>query len=223
MKKELDWKGVGQFLAFLLSLFAVIRDTLKKMNAGIEIVPWLTNDGKEFFVETLTQLGDKFIKTQRIKVLSDVVIMVNLDVAPRLPFDGAAVEKNEGGGWVKVEKRKDGLYIDGRKVVLYLSERQKNGQTIKGYELREEVSGKLVLHPNILDALLEHSHLIPEDWKKDENGNTRYILFWAVIFRDSGGRLCVRSLHWDGGKWDWICGWLSHGFSSGGPAAVCAS
>jgi len=223
MKKKLDWIGVGQFVAFLMSVFVIIRDTFKEVKVGIEIIQWLAEDGREFFVETLTQLGDKFIKTQRVKVLSDTVIMVNLDVAPKLPFDGAEIEKNEGCGWVKIEKREDGLYVDDRKVVLYLSERQKGGQTIKGYELRDEFTGKLVLHPNILDALMEHFHLIPEDWKKDENGNTRYIFFWAVIFRNSDGDLFVRCLNWDGSRWFWNYRWLDIDFNSDNPAAVCAS
>ena len=224
MKKTLSWKEVGQFVAILISVFTIIRNALKKMGVGVEILEWLISDGKEFFTETLKQLGEKFLETQRVKVLSDTAILVNLDAPLVLPFDGAEIEFRVGSSWVKVEKRSDGLYIDGHKVILYLSERQKNGKTIKGYELREELSGKLVLHPNILDALLEHPQLIPEDWKRDGSGNIQFIFFWAVIFRGpSGGGLYVRYLYFRGGQWGSRCHWLGHGWRDDDPAALHAS
>ena len=215
MRESLNWKEVEQFLAVLWSLFAVIYNTFKEALIGIEIIPWLITDGKDFFIDNfLKPLGEEFLKNQRIRVLSDTIIMVNLDAAPRLPFDGAQIEKNDGGGWVKVEKRKDELYVDGRKVILRIIERQKNGKTIRGYELHDELSGELVLHPNILDALREHLNLIPKKWR-----NAGCIFFWGAIFRSSGGNLYVRYLAWEGSG----CSWLTHGFGSNDPAAVCAS
>jgi len=224
MKKTLSWKEVGQFVAVLISVFTIIRNTLKRMGIGVEILEWLIGDGKEFFTETLKQLGEKFLETQRVKVLSDTAILVNLDAPIKLPFDGAEIESQIGSGWVRIEKRSDGLYLDDHKIILYLSECQKNGKSIKGYELREELSGKLVLHPNILDALMENPHLIPEDWKRDGKGNTRFIYFWAVIFRNpSDGRLFVRYLCFDGDQWNSRCRWLGAGWAGSSAAALCAS
>ncbi|MFA6551472.1 MAG: hypothetical protein WCV41_03025 [Patescibacteria group bacterium] len=62
MKKKLDWKAMGQFCAVLLNVFAIIRSTFEQMKIGIEIIPWLTGDGKKFFVEEfLKPLGNKFV------------------------------------------------------------------------------------------------------------------------------------------------------------------
>lgn len=221
--KKLDWKAIGQFVSVLVNLFALIRDTLTKVGVGIEILPWLLNEGKEAFVtEFLEPLGAKFLTIQRVRVVNATTIMVNLDVAPGLPFGGATVESHTGGGWVKVQRRKDGLYVDGRKVVLHLSERQKGGRVLKGYELRDELTGKPVLNANVLDALYENPHLIPEDWKKDEAGNIRYIFFWGTIFRSPGpDGLCVRDLYFGGGTWRRSCGWLDGGWG-GVPAALLA-
>jgi len=66
MKKKLDWRAMGQFCAVLLNLFAIIRSTFEQMKIGIEIIPWLIGDGKNFFVEEfLEPLGDKFIAAQK--------------------------------------------------------------------------------------------------------------------------------------------------------------
>lgn len=159
---------------------------------------------------------------ERVRVINATTIMVNLDAPPNLPFDGAKIEFQIGSGWIRVEKRTDGLCMDNRKVVLYLSERQKGGKVIRGHELREELSGKSVLHPNIMDALIEHPSLIPEDWKKDEEGNTRFIFFLAVIFRDADGDLCVRCFYFNGGQWGRNYYWLDGDWSGDYSAALLA-
>jgi len=157
------------------------------------------------------------------KKVSETAINVNLGFSSKLPFDGAEIEKHIGSGWIPVEKRADGLYMDGRKVVLYLSKRQQKGKWIKGYELRDELTGKLLLNANVLDALYENTHLIPEDWKRDENGNIHYIFFWGTVYRLAGGDLCVRALCFDVGAWYRLCRWLDGGWGSGCPAVLLAS
>lgn len=133
--------------------------------------------------------------------------------------NGWSIEKRQGiFEVVRLEKRVDGqLYIDGKKILLYLSKKQMNGKTIVGNDLREEVSGKQVLNAIILDYLLAHPELIPEEWKG------KAIFFWGTIYRDSGGGLCVRCLYWDGGQWDWGSRWLGRGFGGYNPAALLAS
>jgi len=224
--KKLDWKSLGQFVSVLVSLFALIRDTLAKAGVGIEILPWLLDEGKDVFVtEFLESLGAKFLVTQRVRVVNTTTIMVNLDVAPRLPFDGAIVESHSGGGWVKVQRRKGGLYVDGRKVVLYWSGRQKGGESLKGHELRDELTGKPVLNANLLDAVYENPHLIPEEWKRDENGNILFIFFSGTIYR--GPRtvgLYVRCLCFLDGTWSrFYDGWLDRGWDGDDPVALLAS
>ncbi|MEK7560130.1 MAG: hypothetical protein AAB522_02430 [Patescibacteria group bacterium] len=158
----------------------------------------------------------------RFITINETTITVNLGASPNLPFSGAEVAEHVGEGWVIVEKRLDGLYINGRKVVLHLSKRQKDGKRLKGHELREELTGKPVLNANILDALYQNPHLIPEEWKKDENGNIRYIFFWGTIYRDSGSGLCVRYLCFDVGVWCRSYGWFDGGWGGRYPAVLLA-
>lgn len=159
----------------------------------------------------------------RVVTLNPTIIAVNLAATPNLPFNGAEVESHIGEGWAIVEKRTDGLYVNGRKVVLHLSKRQQKGKTLQGHELREELTGKPVLNANILDALYDNPHLIPENWKKDEDGNTRYIFFWATIYHYSYGDLCVRYLYFSDGSWGRDCSWLDGIWGGGCPAALLAS
>ena len=159
----------------------------------------------------------------RVVTLGPTTIVVNLAASPKLPFNGAEVESHIGEGWVIVEKRTDGLYVNGRKVVLRLSRRQQNGKSLKGYELREELTGKPVLNANVLDALCDNPHLIPEDWKKDERGNTRYIFFWGTIYRYSSGFLYVRCLYFHDGTWHRLYFWLDGVWDGYDPAVLLAS
>lgn len=159
----------------------------------------------------------------RAITINETTIVVNLGIVPKSLFSGATVTEHIGGGWVIVEKRADGLYVDSKKVILHLSKRQKNGKWPKGYELREELTGKPILNANVLDALLSNPHLLPEDWKRDENGNIRHICFWGTIYSDSDGFLCVCCLCFGGGEWRSGYGWLGGDWSDLDPAALCAS
>lgn len=219
-----EWKPLGLLMSKVQDLYTTVRDTLGGMGIGLDIIPWLAGDGKKALVETLTALGTEFNNTRRIRLTGNKnVIYVNLDAPPKLPFDGAEVKENAGGGWVKVERRKTGLYVNGKKIVLHLDEGQKDGKVMVGTKLKEALTGKSVEHPNILDALMEHTHLIPDDWKQDGQGRTIYIFFWAVVFRHRGGFLYVRCLYWDFGAWQTDCGWLGSGWDGRNPAAVRAS
>ena len=160
---------------------------------------------------------------ERVRVVNKTTIEVNLASPPKLPFDSAAIEHNAGGGWVRVEKKKDGhLYIDGKKFLLHLEGGQKTG-VIVGKKLREMLAGKSVLHPNIMDALFDYQHLIPDYCKQDERGRTRYIFFWGVVYRGSDGDLYVRCLYWLDGAWRRNYRWLDVGFDVRRPAPVSAS
>ena len=158
--------------------------------------------------------------THEIKAIEHVI---DCGGNPFIPNDWK-MEKHQGSGVVRLEKRADGqLYINGKKVILYLSKKQLNGESIVGNELREEISGKEILNAIVLDYLLAHPGLIPDDWKKDEKGNIRYIFFWGTIYRISDGYLYVRCLRFDGGEWDWYYYWLDYYFDGRSPSAVLAS
>lgn len=127
-------------------------------------------------------------------------------------------------GWTVEEHRNGGIFEwDASKVELYLDDAQKNGGRIVGAELRKRLASKSVLNANLLDFLLAHPHLIPDSWKRDGQGNTRFICFWGTIYRGSGGSLSVRYLYWNGGRWDWGAGWLLLDWDDSDPAAVRAS
>ena len=139
--------------------------------------------------------------------------VIDLDADPFVP-NGWSVEEHKKGGEFK---------WDPKKIQLHLSENQKGDKYVGGNKLRRELVSLPTLNANVLDYLLKHPELSPEDWKRDEKGNTRYIFFWGTIYRHSGGDLYVRYLCWDRGEWRWRCGWLDGGWYRDSPAAVSAS
>jgi hypothetical protein len=154
--------------------------------------------------------------------VSGTAIRVNLDAPPKLPFDRAKVEWSEGSGWVTVERRGDDLFVDGQKVVFHLVEAQKTG-SVQGYELRTQLQGQRTLHPNIMDALFGNHHLLPESWKMDEQGRSRFIFFWAVGYCSSSGSLYVRSMYWSRGACHRNDLWLGSHWDVQHPAAVLSA
>ena len=193
------------------------NEEIKRLSEGSLLAGVLSVLNGTAKIKPLTEDATRWV------ILNETTVVVYLGASPNLPFDGAKVEKHIGEGWAIVEKRADGLYINGHKVVLHLSKRQKDGKWLKGYELREELTGKPVLNANILDALYQNPHLIPEEWKKDEDGNVRYIFFWGTIYRDSNAHLYVCYLCFIDGVWDRLCHWLDYDWRGSYPAALLAS
>lgn len=141
-----------------------------------------------------------------IRGLAKIVVVkhiIDCDADPFLP-----------AGW-KVEFHKKGgsFEWDPIKVKLHLSPNQQNGKTIEGNKLRKELANEPVLNANVLDYLLAHTELIPEEWK----GKATF--FWGTIYRDSGGSLCGRYLYWDGYRWNWYYYWLDNDWNDNSPAA----
>ena len=153
--------------------------------------------------------------------VSDTAIEVDLDAPLRLPFDGAVVEWTLSGktGWVLIERKGDKLFQDGVEITLHLDAGQKDGKSIRGDKLREklkDVPGHM--HPNVIDALMENVHLIPESWKK-----AGFIFAWCVGFRSQDGSLCVRCVDWSGEFWYVLYIWLDRAWHGYDQAAVSAS
>jgi hypothetical protein len=193
-------------------------DGLQRFLSGETVVVDATPDNQ------FRALMEEYLPTMRCIVLDATKMLVNLDADPNLPFTGADVVSHTGGGWVLVERREEDLYVDGKKILFFLSGRQLNGKTVKGLELREEVTSQPVFNANLLDALADNPQFIPEGWKKDADGKPRYIFFWGTIYRHAYARLCVRYLYWRGGRWNRSYDWLgSDAWDSDGPAAVSAS
>ncbi|HUX80883.1 MAG TPA: hypothetical protein VMV38_01005 [Candidatus Paceibacterota bacterium] len=142
--------------------------------------------------------------------------VIDCDANPFNPWanDGFTIEEHQKGGQWK---------FDPKQVEFFLSSGQKDGKVIEGNKLRKELAKKSAFNANVLDYLLAHLELIPDEWKTDGNGNTRYIFFWGTVYRRRDGYLCVRCLDWSGGRWRWSFNWLGSDWIGYGPAAVRAS
>ncbi len=142
--------------------------------------------------------------------------VIDCDANPFNPWanDGFTIEEHQKGGQWK---------FDPKQVEFFLSSGQKDGKVIEGNKLRKELAKKLVFNANVLDYLLAHPELIPDEWKTDGNGNTRYIFFWGTVYRRRDGYLFVRYLYWDGDRWYWSYRWLDYGWHGSNPAAVRAN
>jgi len=128
--------------------------------------------------------------------------LIDCDSAPLVP-NGWTVEEHKKGGFLK---------FDPAKISLYRSKKQKKG-IIGGHDLRKELANKPVMNANVLDYLLAHPELIPEEWKGE------YTFFWGTIYRGSDGGLYVRYLGWSGSRWFWHYYWLGFDFGFDNPAA----
>ncbi len=123
-----------------------------------------------------------------------------------------------------IEKRVDEVYLNGKKLTLHRSERQINGKTVQGHELLLEVENLPVHNATLHDFFMANPAYVPEDWKKDENGNTIYIFFWGTLFLSpSGDCVYVRYGCWSGDRWvsDYL--WLGNRWGARNPAVVSAS
>lgn len=130
--------------------------------------------------------------------------IIDCDAAPFIPE-----------GWTVEEHKKGGIWkFDTSRISLYISKDQKNGNIV-GNEVQKELKGLAVMNANVLDYLLAHPELIPEEWKRG-----KIILFWGTIYRDSAGELSVRNLSWDGGRWYWSYCQLSRYLNFSSPAAL---
>ena len=183
MKKKLDWKEIGQFLSVLLNLFTIIRDTFKNIGVNLEIIQWFTEEGRDKFVENfLKPIGQEYGEfmgpRERIDLLGDGdTLLVNLDASAIPPEQNQKVilQLDPGNRWVGLQLLNDTLLVDGRRITFFPTKLQDGKRLVRGYDFFGEIVGQQVLHPNIMDALVKYPQFIPENWKRDENGNRRPI------------------------------------------------
>ena len=165
-----------------------------------------------FTVEDVTKLRS-YPKLRELKTLftgcAEIVYAKHLIPCATDPFipNNWTVEEHQKGG--ELEWNPDSI-------TLYLTEKQKGG-SIRGTELREELKCKGASNANVLDYLLAHPELIPEEWKG------KAVFFWGTVYRYSAGNLFVRYLYWNGCRWDWFHFWLDDDWSADGPALLLAS
>lgn len=130
--------------------------------------------------------------------------IIDSNKLPSIPYNGWTIESHEKMG-----------KIDVTKLALYLTPQQEGGW-INGSELNKSLKGK-GLNATILDYLLEHPELIPEDWKG------KYVYFHGTVYRNSDEYLYVRYLYFGGGHWQAGGSWLDSGWGVYSPAVVSAS
>jgi hypothetical protein len=164
-----------------------------------------------FTPEDITKLRQFKVLGKIRDVLSEKAVIIysenviDCDESPFTP-ENWKVEEHKKGGQLK---------FDPAKFFLYLSKKQEEGRIV-GDDLRKELANRS-LNANVLDYLLAHSWLIPEEWKG------KYIFFWGTIYRDSDSRLYVRYLCWYGGsEWSWGHKWLFLDFNSDDPAILAS-
>jgi hypothetical protein len=185
--------------------------TAKFLATVSQAMPALTASEMQRWIENPKELASALRVLNTNAVKSGHII--DLDAAPKFPYDHWKVESHQKGGEFE---------WDPTKVVLHLDPAQKGSGRIEGNKLRGKLADKSPFNANLLDYLLANPELIPESWKQDDAGNTRYIFFWGTIYRDSSGSLYVRYLYWDDGRWQTDCCWLDRGWRSQYPSAVRA-
>ncbi|HWP61706.1 MAG TPA: hypothetical protein VN495_03815 [Candidatus Paceibacterota bacterium] len=149
------------------------------------------------------------ISSARVTALGPKALRVNLRSLPRAPFLGARALTPRAYGSVLVVNRRGQLYVDGGKVSLHFDTKQLRDKTISGTDLAVALVDKQTLHPNILDALLAHPHMIPEAFKTDAEGRPIFLYFWGCVFESASHQPCVRYVYWDGLSWRPFHRWLS--------------
>lgn len=177
-------------------------------------------EAKGWSAGDLTRLGQA--KPEQHKAIRDVLDgramisyhkhTIDCDVAPFLPKTWDIHKEDQIVSAVCGK-----LEWDTAQVKLYLAKNQRSGELINGWQIREKLKGQPVLNACVLDYLLKHPELIPDEWKHKE------VFFWGTIYRDAHGNLFVLCLRWVSKQWDWSGRWLNYDFNDSSPAAVLAA
>jgi hypothetical protein len=131
--------------------------------------------------------GGSNLRRIRDVFLGEAVIcyLVNRGANPWKPKKWKIIE-NRGINETMVEQRTDDLLlIDGHKVELFLHPNQHDKRSVLGKDLLsslESVPRMCPLNANYLHFFLSHKELIPDSWKKDEDGRPRFIFFWYTVY-----------------------------------------
>ncbi len=223
MKRKIDWLQFGQFLAMVMELWITIKTVFKERKIGPEILEWTNGPGKQAFREFLVTLAEeyrRFVERERQKLkLVPLTAEVDLDIDPTLPFDGAKLKKHLKQGKVQVEYRsdKDELYINGKKVVPWLSTEQLAGGRVKGTVLVSETGRHNPLNATLADFLFDNQSFIPKGWQD------RVWYFWGSEWSGSDRDRYVRYLCWRGARGGRDYDWLELDWSGNEPSASLAS
>lgn len=109
-------------------------------------------------------------------------------------------------GWVLYSSHGPGLFFwKPEEVKLFRAKSQEGLQAIiRGPNLQMELIRKRNLNATVLQYLLKHPHLIPEEWKQKIERRTTCIFFWGTVASTGlSGRckLFVPYLYWNNHSW----------------------
>ena len=120
---------------------------------------------------------------------------IDCDVPPFIPPEFTLKEHQLGGQYL----------FDPDNLSCFTPELPRGVTSIIGNDLREELKGRSIFNANILDYLLAHTYLIPDDWKN------KCVCFFGTSYIFAG-QSCIRCLIWNNSKWDWDCRFFNSGF-----------
>ena len=105
-------------------------------------------------------------------------------------------------GWNIIQHQSAGIPTDGSQVELYLSPEQKRGGGEMGGAIlaRLQSSREPPLAADAYDYYAADFSRIPRSWEV-KPGEWRFVAFARTKFCDSDGRVCVRALCCNGGRW----------------------
>lgn len=193
--------SIGAETAKLAGLYVDLGQKLRNGQLTLGQIEWLLNlrsDVRDRFMQP--DFHDVVRGLSRIVAIEHII---DCDADPFVP-EGWTVESHKKGG--RFEWKAD-------RIALHLADGQKSGKWMRGNDLRKELESQPVLNACVLDYLLAHQELIPEEWKG------KYVFFWGTVYCGSDGDLHVRYLYWNGLCWYWRCRWFERDFSDRSPAA----
>ena len=177
-------------------------------------------------IQTLLDRGgtdDDLRRVQNDKDLRNKIVDLILVKSAR-KFDPAAFI---GKGWYIDPKDEQlpaaPLDIDPKDVVF--KNMHRDGETVLNGEerlRRHREAGNICLTADHFLRFWNGRDQLPEEWKRTETGETRYIYFDATVLRDPRGRRSALCLYWDGDAWYWNYRWLGHGFDSQSQSGVAS-
>jgi len=115
-------------------------------------------------------------------------------------------------GWELESHRIDNTPLwDLNKQLKFLVTPEQRRKPVRGTEIMKQIRTLPLVNVNLLDYLIDQMNAgeraIPNEWKYDIQGQTRYIFFCGTIFTSEGG-LLVRCLYWNAYRWTPSFCWL---------------
>ncbi len=145
-------------------------------------------------------------------------------VTTKLNFSGDFDPVFVGKDWKVLTDTDNGIGIDITKVRFETCLKEDEASTTGEERLiRLKAANHSSLGGKAFRTCWENRTSLPESWKKDENGNIRFIFFDGLVLLNPVGRRFTLYLCWRDGEWRWRYIWLGHDRDARSPSAVLAN